>query len=41
MALISTQSQTERITRNLPWGGGKGRLALKGDNLTAIYEPIV
>jgi hypothetical protein len=30
---------TEMSTRNLP--GGKGRPALKADNLTAIHEPIV
>jgi hypothetical protein len=29
----------EMSTRNLP--GGKGRLARKADNFTAIYEPIV
>jgi hypothetical protein len=34
-----TQSLTEMSTRNLP--GGKGRLARKADNLTAICEPIV
>jgi hypothetical protein len=39
MALGSTQPLTEMSTRNLP--GGKGRQALKADNLTAIYEPIV
>jgi hypothetical protein len=37
MALESTQPLTEMITRNLP--GGKGRPALKADNLTAICEP--
>jgi hypothetical protein len=39
MALESTQPVTEMSTRNLP--GGKGWLALKADNLTAICEPIV
>jgi hypothetical protein len=39
MALGSTQVLTEMSTRNLP--GGKGRPMLKGDNLTAICEPIV
>jgi hypothetical protein len=39
MALGSTQPLTEMITRNLP--GGKGRLARKADNLTAICKPIV
>jgi hypothetical protein len=39
MALGSTQSLTEMSTRNLP--GGKGRPALKAENLTAICEPIV
>jgi hypothetical protein len=39
MALGSTQPLTEMSTRNLP--GGKGGPALKADNLTAIYEPIV
>jgi hypothetical protein len=39
MALVSTQSLTEMSTRNLP--EGKGRPALKADNLTAICEPIV
>jgi hypothetical protein len=39
MALESTQPLTEMSTRNLP--GGKGRPARKGDNLTAICEPIV
>jgi hypothetical protein len=34
--LGSTQPLTEMSTRNLP--GGKGRLALKADNLTAICE---
>jgi hypothetical protein len=38
MALEPTQPLTEMSTRNLP--GGKGRLALKADNLTAICEPI-
>jgi hypothetical protein len=39
MALESTQPLTEMSTGNLP--GGKGRLARKADNLTAICEPIV
>jgi hypothetical protein len=39
MALGSTQPLTEISTRNLP--RGKGRLARKADNLTAICEPIV
>jgi hypothetical protein len=39
MALGSTQPLTEMSTRNLP--GGKGRPALKADNLTAICEPAV
>jgi hypothetical protein len=39
MALESTQPLTKMSTRNL--FGGKGRPALKADNLTAIYEPIV
>jgi hypothetical protein len=38
MGLGSTQPLTEMSTRNLP--GGKGRLARKADNLTAICEPI-
>jgi hypothetical protein len=38
-ALGSTQPLTEMSTRNLP--GGKGRPALKPDNLTAMCEPIV
>jgi hypothetical protein len=37
-ALWPTQSLTEMSTRNLP--GGKGRPALKADNLTAMCEPI-
>jgi hypothetical protein len=37
MALGLTQPLTEISTRNLP--GGKGRLARKADNLTAICEP--
>jgi hypothetical protein len=36
MALRSTQPLTERRTRNFP--GGKGWLAHKADNLTAICE---
>jgi hypothetical protein len=39
MALGSTQSLTEMNTRNLP--GGKGQLARKADNFTAICESIV
>jgi hypothetical protein len=39
LALRLTQPLTEMSTRNLP--AGKGRLARKADNLTAIYEPIV
>jgi hypothetical protein len=39
MALGSTQPLTEMSTRNLP--GGKGRPALKANNLTAISESIV
>jgi hypothetical protein len=39
MALGLTQPLTEMSTRNLP--GGKGRLARKADNLTAICEPTV
>jgi hypothetical protein len=35
----STQSLTERSTRNLL--GGKGRSARKDENLTAICEPTV
>jgi hypothetical protein len=34
-----TQPLTEMSTRNLL--GGKGRPALKADNLTAVCEPIV
>jgi hypothetical protein len=39
MALGSTQPLTEMSTRNLL--GGKWRPEQKGDNLTAICEPIV
>jgi hypothetical protein len=39
MALGSTQPLIEMSTRNLP--GGKGRLALKADNISAICKPIV
>jgi hypothetical protein len=39
MTLGSSQLLTEMSSRNLP--GGKGRSARKGDNLTAICEPIV
>jgi hypothetical protein len=38
MTLWSTQPLTEMSTGNLP--GGKGRPALKADNLTGICEPI-
>jgi hypothetical protein len=38
MALGSTKPLTEMSTMNLP--GSLGRPALKGDNLTIIYEPI-
>jgi hypothetical protein len=40
MYLGSTQPLTEMITTNFS-GGSKGRPARKGDNLTAICEPIV
>jgi hypothetical protein len=39
MALGLNQPLTEMNARNLP--GGKGWLAHKADNLTAICEPIV
>jgi hypothetical protein len=39
MALMSTQPLTEMSTRNLP--GGKGLLAHKTENLTAVCEQIV
>jgi hypothetical protein len=39
MALGSTQSLTEMSTRDLP--EGKGRPALKADELTEVCEPIV
>jgi hypothetical protein len=39
MDLGSTQPLTEMSTGNLP--GGKGRLEVKADNLTAICEPTV
>jgi hypothetical protein len=39
MTLGSTQPLTEMSTMNLP--GGKGRLARKADNLTAISESSV
>jgi hypothetical protein len=39
MALESTQPLTEMSTRNIFMG--KERPALKADNLTNIYEPIV
>jgi hypothetical protein len=39
MALGSIQPLRELSTINVT--GGKGRLALKADNLTAICEPIV
>jgi hypothetical protein len=35
----STQPLTEMSTRNIP--EGKGRQALKADNLSAIYVPTV
>jgi hypothetical protein len=38
MAPGSTQPLTEMSTKNLP--GGKGHLARKADNLTAICEPM-
>jgi hypothetical protein len=41
MAVKSTQPLTEMSDSNLPGGGGKGRPALKANNLTAICEPIV
>jgi hypothetical protein len=41
MALGSTQPLTEMSTRNISWGGGKGRPALKADSLTAICESNV
>jgi hypothetical protein len=43
MALRSTQPLTEMSTRNILgiFLGGKGQLAHKADNLTAIYELIV
>jgi hypothetical protein len=39
MAQWPTQPVTEMNTRNIP--EGKGRPALKTDNFTATYEPIV
>jgi hypothetical protein len=39
MVMGSTQPLIEMITRNLP--GHKGWLVRKGDNFTAICEPIV
>jgi hypothetical protein len=39
MALGSTRPLTEMSTGNFP--GRKGRPAAKGDNLTAIREPII
>jgi hypothetical protein len=39
MAVVSTQPLTEMSTKILP--AGKGRLARKADNLTAICEQIV
>jgi hypothetical protein len=41
MLLGSTQTLTEMSTRSCLGGGGKGRSALKADNLTAICELIV
>jgi hypothetical protein len=39
MALGSTQHLIEMSARNLP--GDEGRLVLKADSLTAIFEPII
>jgi hypothetical protein len=39
MALGLTQPPTDMSTGNL--AGGKGRPARKGDNLTAVCEPII
>jgi hypothetical protein len=39
MALRSSQDLTEMSTSNLP--GGKGKPASKGNDFTAICEPIV
>jgi hypothetical protein len=39
MTLESTKPLTEISTRNLP--GGKGQLACKAENFTAICEPTV
>jgi hypothetical protein len=39
MALVTTQSVTAMITRNLP--GDKGHLAREAENLTAICESTV
>jgi hypothetical protein len=39
MALGSTQPLTEMSTRNLP--GGKGRLARKADNFTALLSLLL
>jgi hypothetical protein len=39
MALRCTQPLAEMSTRNL--SEGKGRPALKGDNLTVIFDPII
>jgi hypothetical protein len=41
MVLGLNQPLREMSTRNIPGGGGKGRLTSKSDNLTAICEPIV
>jgi hypothetical protein len=39
MSLGSARPLTEMSTRKIP--GGKGRMARKADNLTAICEPTV
>jgi hypothetical protein len=39
MALGLTQALTEMSTRNIP--GGKGQSALKANNHSTIYEPVV
>jgi hypothetical protein len=41
MALVSTQALTEIITRNIPGGGRKARLARQTDNRAAICESII
>jgi hypothetical protein len=40
MGLGSTQSLNRNEYQESSWAG-KGRLASKAENLTAIYEPIV